>query len=153
MHSPTYREKFREFLKIDFPRVPYPRDGKHFRALAKLGAELRELHLMQSPKLNRLITTYPESGDNTVTAVVREKAPLGLTKARKNTVWINKTQRFERVPQVAWDFPIGGHLPAQKYLKDRNGRVLTGNEIRHYQKIIVALVETAKLMQKIDAVE
>jgi len=153
LHSPTYREKFREFLKIDFPRVPYPRDAKHFRALAKLGAELRELHLMQSPKLNRLITTYPEPGDNTVTAVVREKAPLGLTKARKNTVWINKTQRFERVPQVAWDFPIGGYLPAQKYLKDRNGRVLTGNEIRHYQKIIVALVETAKVMQKIDAIE
>ena len=152
LHSPTYRKKFREFLKIDFPRVPYPRDRKHFRALAKLGAELRQLHLMESPKLNRLITTFPESGDNTVTAVVREKAPLGLTKARKNTVWLNKTQRFERVPETAWNFAVGGYFPAQKYLKDRKGRALSWNEIHHYQKIIVALVETAKVMEKIDAV-
>ncbi|MDD9884888.1 MAG: DNA methyltransferase, partial [Gammaproteobacteria bacterium] len=138
--------------KIDFPRVPFPRDRKHFRALAKLGAELRQLHLMESAKLNRLITTYPESGDNTVTAVVREKAPLGLTKARKNTVWLNKTQRFERVPETAWNFAVGGYFPAQKYLKDRKGRALSWNEIHHYQKIIVALVETAKVMEKIDAV-
>jgi len=154
LYSPAYRDKYREFLKIDFPRVPYPRDKKHFRALAKLGAELRALHLMQSAKLNRLITTYPETcGDvvvnNVVTKVVHEKAPLG---ARKNTVWINKTQRFERVPEVAWNFAIGGYLPAQKYLKDRKGRALSWNEIDHYQKLIVALVETAKVMARIDAV-
>jgi len=153
LHSPAYRKKFREFLKIDFPRVPYPRDKKHFRALAKLGAELRALHLMTSPKLERITTAYPETcGDvvanNVVTKVVREKAPLG---ARKNIVWINKTQRFERVPQVAWDFAVGGYFPAQKYLKDRKGRALSWNEIHHYQKIIAALTESAKVMNKIDA--
>jgi len=142
LHSPAYRKKYREFLKIDFPRVPYPRDRKHFRALAKLGAELRALHLMTSPKLEKVKTSYPHIGDNTVTAVVREN----------QNVWINKTQCFVRVPQTAWDFYIGGYQPAKKYLKDRKGRTLTWDEIHHYQKIIAALVETAKVMDKIDAV-
>ena len=142
LHGPTYREKFREFLKIDFPRVPFPRDRKHFRVLAKLGAELRALHLMESAKLNRLITTYPEPGDNTVTA--------GKFEAGK--VWINKTQHFAQAPKAAWEFYIGGYQPAQKYLKDRRDRALTPDEINHYQKIIVALVETAKVMKKIDTV-
>ncbi|MDD9812029.1 MAG: N-6 DNA methylase [Gammaproteobacteria bacterium] len=142
LHGPTYREKFREFLKIDFPRVPYPRDKKQFRALAKLGAELRALHLMESEKLNRLITTYPEPGDNTVTAV----------KFDNGKVWINKTQHFAQAPKSAWEFYIGGYQPAQKYLKDRKNRALTPDEINRYQKIIVALVETAKVMKKIDAV-
>ena len=142
LYSPAYRKKFREFLKIDFPRVPYPRDKKHFRALAKLGAELRQLHLMTSVKLERMKTTYPQTGDDIVTKIVR----------KKNTVWLNKTQRFERVPEIAWNFAVGGYFPAQKYLKDRKGRTLSWNEIHHYQKIIVALVETAKVMEKIDAV-
>ena len=142
LHSPTYRKKFREFLKIDFPRVPFPRDRKQFRALAKLGAELRALHLMESEKLNRLITTYPEPGDNTVTTVKFEAG-----KAR-----INATQYFGDVPPAAWAFYIGGYQPAQKYLKDRKSRALTPDEIHHYQQIIVALVETAKVMKQIDAV-
>ena len=142
LHSPTYRKKFREFLKIDFPRVPFPRDKKQFRALAKLGAELRALHLMESAKLESVKTTYPQVGDNTVTAVVREN----------ENVWINQTQHFTRVPRTAWEFYIGGYQPAQKYLKDRKGRTLTWDEIRHYQKIIAALGETAKAMEKIDKV-
>ncbi|MDD9818800.1 MAG: N-6 DNA methylase [Gammaproteobacteria bacterium] len=140
LHSPAYRKKFREFLKIDFPRVPYPRDKKQFRALARLGAELRTLHLMESAKLDKLITTYPQTGDNTITAI----------KFEAGKVWINKTQHFAQVPKAAWDFHIGGYQPAQKYLKDRKNRSLTPDEIRHYQKIIVALAETAKVMQKID---
>jgi len=143
LHSPAYRNKFREFLKIDFPRVPYPRDGKRFRALARLGAVLRELHLMQSAKLDKLITAYPKTGDNIVTAV----------KFDNGKVRINAAQYFAGVPSAAWEFAIGGYQPAQKYLKDRKGRALTADEIRHYQKIIIALVETAKVMQKIDAVD
>jgi len=139
LHSPAYRKKFREFLKIDFPRIPFPRDRKHFRVLAALGAELRALHLMQSPKLDNLITTYPEPGDNIVTKVQFDNG-----KAR-----INATQYFGNVPQTAWDFYIGGYQPAQKYLKDRKNRALTPDEIRHYQKIIVALVETARVMGEI----
>jgi len=151
LHSPTYREKFREFLKIDFPRVPYPRDRKHFRALANLGAELRALHLMESAKLNQLITTYPEPGDNTVTRrIVKGDYEITDSATGLGKVWLNNTQYFGEVPQTAWEFPIGGYFPAQKYLKDRKNRALTWDEINHYQKIIVALVETAKLMEQID---
>jgi len=142
LHNPTYRAKYREFLKIDFPRVPYPRDREQFRALARLGTELRALHLMESAKLDKLITTYPKTGDNIVAAV----------KFDADKVRINKTQYFAGVPKTAWEFPIGGYQPAQKYLKDRKNRALTWDEIAHYQRVIVALVETAKLMQKIDAV-
>ncbi|MDD9884134.1 MAG: DNA methyltransferase, partial [Gammaproteobacteria bacterium] len=142
LHGPTYRNKFREFLKIDFPRVPYPRDRKHFRALAKLGAELRALHLMTSAKLNVPAIPYQQPGDNIVTTV----------RFDAGKVYINKTQHFAEVPQTAWDFYIGGYQPAQKYLKDRRDRALTWDEIAHYQKIIVALVETAKVMKQIDAV-
>ena len=141
LHSPGYRETYREFLKTDFPRVPFPAEKKQFRTLAELGAELRSLHLMESEKLNKPITAYPEAGDHIVRQVKREK----------DKVRINKTQYFAEIPDVAWDFHIGGFQPAQKYLKDRKGRELTFDEIRHYQKIIVALVETAKIMQEIDA--
>jgi len=156
LHGPTYRNKFREFLKIDFPRVPFPRDKKQFRALAKLGAELRALHLMESPKLNTLITTYPEPGNNIITRrLTKDDYELTDSTAgagRLGRVWLNDTQYFGAVPQTAWQFPIGGYLPAQKYLKDRRDRALTWDEIAHYQKIIVALVETAKVMKQIDAV-
>ena len=141
LHSPSYRETYGALLKTDFPRAPFPADKKQFRALVKLGAELRALHVMESEKLNKLTTDYPEAGDNIVRQVKREKS----------RVHINDTQHFAGVPEVAWNFHIGGYQPAQKYLKDRKDRKLTPDEIRHYQKIIVALVETAKIMQKIDA--
>ena len=141
LHSPGYRETYSELLKTDFPRAPFPADKKQFRSLVKLGAELRALHLMESEKLNRLITKYPESGDNIVRQVKREK----------DKVRINDTQHFARVPEAAWNFHIGGYQPAQKYLKDRKDRKLAPDEIRHYQKIIVALLETAKIMREINA--
>ncbi|MDD9814687.1 MAG: DNA methyltransferase, partial [Gammaproteobacteria bacterium] len=142
LHSPAYRKKFREFLKIDFPRVPYPRDKKQFSALAKLGAELRALHLMESEKLDKPTATYPATGDNIVTAV----------KFDGGKVWISKTQHFARVPKAAWDFYIGGYQPAQKWLKDRKGRKLSPQDVVHYQKIIAALVATAGVMGEIDKV-
>ena len=141
LHSPGYRETYRESLKTGFPRVPFPADKKQFLALADLGAELRALHLMESEKLKKLITAYPEAGDHIVRQVKREK----------DKVRINKTQYFAEIRDVAWDFHIGGFQPAQKYLKDRKGRELTFDERCHYQKIIVALVETEKIMKEIDA--
>ena len=140
LHSPSYREKYKEFLKIDFPRVPYPKDAQSFKSLVALGRELRELHLLESPKVNQFITTYPVAGSNAV-----EKISY-----KEGNVFINGEQYFGNVPEIAWNFYIGGYQPAQKWLKDRKSRTLTNEDIEHYQKIIVALTETDRLMKGID---
>ncbi|WP_088653538.1 type ISP restriction/modification enzyme [Geofilum rhodophaeum] len=143
LHSPSYREKYKEFLKIDFPRVPYPKDADQFWKFVQLGGELRQIHLLESPIVEKRITTYPNSGTNEVEKPVYEDG----------NVWINKEQYFDGVPEVAWSFYIGGYQPAQKWLKDRKGRVLNFEDILHYQKIIVALSETDRLMKEIDKIE
>jgi predicted helicase len=142
LHSPSYREKYKEFLKIDFPRVPYPRDQNTFWKLVKHGGELRQIHLLESPVVEKYISSYPIDGNNQVDKV----------KYQDNKVWINETQYFDKVPQVAWEFYIGGYQPAQKWLKDRKGRTLTYEDILHYQKIIVALSETDRIMKEIDLI-
>lgn len=142
LHSPTYRETYKEFLKIDFPRVPYPKDAVTFWQLVALGGELRQLHLLESPKVEQYITQYPEDGDNVV----------GKVRYENGRVYINETQYFAGVPPVAWEFYIGGYQPAQKWLKDRKGRELGFEDILHYQKMVVALVETDRVMKKIDEI-
>ena len=142
LHSPTYREKYNEFLKIDFPRVPYPKDKKQFDALVALGRELREVHLLESPIVGKFITSYPVSGSDIVEKVAY----------KDGKVFINAEQYFGSVPDVAWDFYIGGYQPAQKWLKDRKGRELTSDDIEHYQKIIVALAETDRVMREVDKI-
>jgi predicted helicase len=162
LHSPSYREKYKEFLKIDFPRVPAPPEKDTFWKLVKLGSELRQIHLLESPIIEKYITQYPEDGDNIVAKpkykefymVVDENIithndppyPMG-------NVFINETQYFANVPEVAWNFYIGGYQPAQKWLKDRKDRELSYEDILHYQKIIVALFETDRIMKEIDKIE
>ncbi|MFN5555406.1 MAG: type ISP restriction/modification enzyme [Chryseotalea sp.] len=143
LHSPTYREKYKEFLKIDFPRVPYPKDTSTFWQLVKLGGQIREIHLLESPLVEKYITQYPVDGNNIVTK----------PKFDKGKVYINDTQYFNNVPLIAWEFYIGGYQPAQKWLKDRKDRKLEFEDILHYQKIIVALTETDRLMKEIDKIE
>jgi predicted helicase len=142
LHSPTYREKYKEFLKIDFPRVPYPKNKDSFWQLVKLGGEIRQIHLLESPLVDTPISKYPITGTNVVSKVRYEAGK----------VFINETQCFENVPEIAWNFYIGGYQPAQKWLKDRKDRELQIDDIRHYLKIIVALVETDRLMKEIDGV-
>lgn len=156
LHSPSYREKYKEFLKIDFPRVPYPKDQESFWKLVELGGEIRQIHLLESPIVEKYITQYPVDGDNIVSKPRFENSPPpeGWLKAGVvGKVYINETQYFDNVPQVAWEFYIGGYQPAQKWLKDRKDRTLDFEDILHYQKIIVALTETDKLMKEIDEVE
>jgi predicted helicase len=143
LHSPTYREKYKEFLKIDFPRIPYPKNKDTFWQLVKLGGTIRQIHLLESPTVEKYITQYPIDGNNEV----------GKTKYQDGKVYINDTQYFANVPQTAWDFYIGGYQPAQKWLKDRKGRTLEFDDILHYQKIIVALSETDRLMKEIEKIE
>jgi predicted helicase len=157
LHSPTYRQKYKEFLKIDFPRVPYPKDAETFWSLVKLGGELRGIHLLESPLLNKLITKYPADGDNRVGKIRFELYDYIHSLPGENpdylgTVHINDTQYFADVPSSAWNFYIGGYQPAQKWLKDRKDRQLSFEDILHYQKIIVALKETGRIMQEIDQI-
>lgn len=140
LHSPNYREKYKEFLKIDFPRVPYPKNQKTFFDLVALGGELRQIHLLESTVVEKYITQYPEDGDNVVVKPTY----------KDGNVYINPTQYFANVPEVAWNFYIGGYQPAQKWLKDRKDRELSYEDILHYQKIIVALSETDRIMGEID---
>jgi predicted helicase len=143
LHSPTYRETYKEFLRIDFPRVPYPSDTTKFWQLVALGGELRQLHLLEHIAINQLITSYPESGSNLVDKPHYEDGK----------VYINDTQYFEGVPQLAWEFYIGGYRPAYQWLKYRKGRTLGHEDISHYQKIIKVMVETDRLMQVIDKID
>ena len=153
LHRPTYREKYKEFLKIDFPRVPYPKDLTTFNKLTELGSQLRKLHLLESDVIENYITQYPIDGNNIVTKprFVNSPSQEGLGVVGK--VYINDTQYFDIVPEVAWNFYIGGYQPAQKWLKDRKERTLEFDDILHYQKIIVALTETDRLMKEIDKVD
>jgi type I restriction-modification system DNA methylase subunit len=139
LHWPEYREKYKEFLKIDFPRVPYPKNSKEFERFRKAGQRLRKLHLMTTSDIDDLITTYPIAGDNEVVKL----------KYEDGKVYINKDQYFGDVPEAAWGFYIGGYQPAQKWLKDRKGRILSADDIEHYQRIIKVLSETSSAMKKI----
>ncbi len=145
LHSPRYRETYKEFLKIDFPRVPYPSNSQTFWQLVALGGQLRKTHLLENRMdidLQGSVISYPIAGNNVVDKLNYEAGK----------VFINATQYFENVPEIAWGFYIGGYQPAQKWLKDRKGRALSLEDIEHYQKIINALLETDRLMREVDTV-
>lgn len=140
LHSPSYRKKYKEFLKIDFPRIPVPTQAQ-FDRITPLGNQLRELHLMTSRLLDDYITTFSVIGDNVV----------GKVRYLNNCVWLNDTQYFGNVPEIAWNLYIGGYQPAQKWLKDRKGRTLSSADLDHYQKIIKVLFNTDRIMREIDS--
>lgn len=142
LHSPDYRQTFAEFLKIDFPRIPYPRSPEFFRRVSEKGEQLRRLHLMEPAAIGVTACPYHGDGDDVVTS--------GYPKYEGGKVHINKDQFFADVPEVAWDFHIGGYQPAQKWLKDRKGRSLSWDDIGHYQKIIRVLTETDGVMKEIE---
>jgi predicted helicase len=141
-HCPTYRKRYAEFLKIDFPRLPLTSDKKLFAKLVAKGQELVALHLLKSPKVDDFITSYPAVGSNAVEKV----------KYANGKVWINTEQYFGGVPENVWEFKVGGYQVCEKWLKDRKGRSLSSEDINHYQRVVVALKETIRLMKEIDKV-
>lgn len=149
LHCPAYRETYAEFLKIDFPRVPFPPSPEVFRAISEQGEALRRLHLMEDAAIGATPYPFHGEGDSVVDKPRYEPQPDGTGR-----VYINgkgtEGQYFDAVPAVAWGFPIGGYQPAQKWLKDRKGRTLTFDDIRHYQKIIKILAETSRIMEEIE---
>lgn len=139
LHSLSYRERYKEFLKVDFPRVPLPKTAKEFNRLTAIGQQLIDLHLMNNAQSWKCTTTFPEVGSQQV----------DFQKWKDGQVWINDKQYFGNVPESVWEFYIGGYQPAQKWLKDRKGHILSFDEIKHYLHIIHALEETMKLMKEI----
>jgi predicted helicase len=140
LYSNKYRETWSEFLKIDFPRVPYPENAAQFQKLAAFGATLRHLHLLENVHISD-VAAYPVKGNNTIDTL----------DYKTDSVYINREQYFAHIPPEVWNCQIGGYQPAQKWLKDRKGRTLDIDEIEHYQKIITALRLTIDLQAQIDA--
>jgi hypothetical protein len=142
LHSPTYRTRYVDFLKTDFPRIPLPGSLAIFRDLIGFGAELVALHLLESPKVERFITEY-----------LGGRAPeVERVSWSNNTVWLDKAQTtsFKGVRAEVWNFHVGGYQVCEKWLKYRKGRTLSRDDIAHYQKVVVALAETIRLMKAID---
>jgi hypothetical protein len=144
-HSPTYRERYAEFLTIDFPRLPLTADAALFRELCAPGAELTALHVMEAHA--PIFTRYPIAGDNTVDKPRYTEPGQGASEGR---VWINRTQYFEGVAPELWEHRVGGYQVAEKWLKDRKGRALTYDDLTHYQRTLAALARTVELMAAVD---
>ncbi len=141
LSSPTYRQRYYDFLKYDFPRIPLPQDIEHFRTLAALGQHLIDWHLLkdvQIPAVHR----FEGEGDGVV-----EKA-----RYLDGRVWINPTQYFTDVPEDVWEYEIGAYQVCEKWLKDRRGEVLRHEDVRQYRAILVAIAETLAVMAEIDSV-
>lgn len=178
LHSPAYRETFAEFLKIDFPRIPYPPSPKVFAHVSEKGEQLRRLHLMETRAIGETPYPYRGEGDDVVSsgfpkweanpssvrhepvegpsfpsAAATEKGQ-GFDRLSANgkvgRVHVNKDQYFDGVPEIAWTFHIGGYQPAQKWLKDRRGRTLSFDDITHYQRIVKILTGTDRIMHEIE---
>ena len=148
-HSPEYRRRYAEFLKIDFPRVPMPKSKPLFRKLCKVGEKLVKLHLMEAEILedDKKRLGFDISGDD----IVDKGYPKYVAHAdrpQKGKVYINKEQYFEGVRPDVWEFHIGGYQVCEKWLKDRRQRTLSYEDISHYQKIVVVLGETIRLMNE-----
>lgn len=138
-NGPAYRETYAALLKIDFPRIPWPASPAEFRDISGKGGQLRRLHLMEPAAIGP--APYPFKGEG--------DAVVGRPRFEAGRVWINATQYFADVPEVSWNFYIGGYQPARKWLKDRKGRALSFDDVKHYQRIVRILAETGRIMKTI----
>jgi hypothetical protein len=145
-YSQSYRIRYSEFLKKDFPRLPLTSQVNLFRALCGLGSHLVALHLMEQRASG--IPAFNISGSDSVETVRYTEPGQG---AAQGWVWINKEQYFEGVAPEVWNFHVGGYQVCQKWLKDRKGRTLEYEDIRHYQQIVAVLAETIRIMEQIDS--
>jgi len=143
LYANTYRSKYAEFLKADFPRVPFTKDYDLFLKIGEHGKRLADLHLMKSVELDNPIARLQGSGDCKV-----EKPNC---KREEKRIYINKSQYFEGVEGEIWEYQIGGYKVAEKWLKDRKGRTLSPDDIRHYCRVVTALKRTMEVQQDIDA--
>lgn len=140
LYHPEYVNKYKEFLKSDFPRIPFPKNKEEFFVLVNFGERLRKLHLLDSDSINNIITTYPINGTNEVSKI----------EYKDKNVYINNEQYFGGIEEDIWNFYIGAYQPVQKYLKDRKGKVLSMENIINYEKMIVSISETIKTIKELE---
>ncbi|MDI6871907.1 MAG: N-6 DNA methylase [Bacillota bacterium] len=143
LHAPSYRERYSEFLRIDFPRIPFSADREVFEAMAELGRRLVELHILKSSLLDSPLAQFEGQGDNRVLEDLRYESPT-------ERIYVNQTQYFAPVAPEVWEYQIGGYQVCKKWLKDRQERVLSLDELRTFCRTITALAHTIRLQGEID---
>lgn len=141
LHAPSYRQRYAEFLRLDFPRLPLTSNAALFRELCGYGVQLADLHTGKYS--GPVMATFPADGSNRVETVKYDE---------QGKVWINKTQYFEGINPAVWRFKMGSYQVCQKWLKDRKGHTLSADDLHQYQKIVAALSRTISLMAEIDNV-
>ena len=144
LYSNAYRKKYAEFLKSDFPRIPFCSDAGLFKRLAKLGSNLVDLHLTKSGKLNRPTAKFEGKGDNLVEDVKYDE--------KKKLIWINADRHFGPIGKEVWEYQIGGYQVMAKWLKDRKGQRLQLDDIKHYCRIATAIKQTISIQKRIDKI-
>jgi predicted helicase len=149
LYAPAYREKYSEFLRMDFPRVPFTADAGLFQKLAALGARLTALHLLKSPELDPPACRFDGEGDSR--SVKGKKAGLRYD-PDEHRVYINSTQYFAPVPEAVWNYQVGGYQVCEKWLKDRQDHRLEVEDIRTYCRIVTALQRTIAIQSDIDSI-
>ena len=142
LHSNVYRKKYNEQLKTDFPRIKYPKDAEEFKSLIKYGIKLRKLHLMEENKEVKKDINYPVDGSNEIGKIYHEG----------EKIYINETQYFEKISVEIYDYFVGGYRPAYQWLKERKGKILSYENIKHYKNIIYILSETIEIQKEIDKI-
>jgi predicted helicase len=159
LHSPRYRTRYSDFLKSDYPRIPITSDSELFDKLSALGADLIAFHLLDDDYEGASWTRFPAKRKSPLKTHItrftgrgRAEVAKGHPKFKDGNVYINPEHYFEGVPEEVWNFHIGGYQVCEKWLKDRRGRTLSDEGINHYQRVVVALNETIRLMAEIDRV-
>jgi predicted helicase len=142
LYSNAYRKKYAEFLKTDFPRIPFTKDYKLFNKLAEKGEELIELHLLKSKKLVKPIAKCEGSGDLRVKKITYDQ--------EKSRVYINPEKWFADIPPEVWEYHIGGYQVSEKWLKYRKGKGLSSEEVAHYTRVVTAIAETITIQETLD---
>ncbi|MFV9689615.1 MAG: type ISP restriction/modification enzyme [Desulfobacteria bacterium] len=144
LYSNSYRTKYSEFLRVDFPRVPFTKEHKLFEEMGKCGKRLVDLHLLQSSELDPPVARFQGKGNNKV-----EKVKYNEKEAR---TYVNQDQYFEGVAKEIWEYRIGGYQVCNKWLKDRKGGILSLEDIKRYCKVATAIQRTIKVQRNIDVI-
>ena len=152
LYSNIYRTQYAEFLKIDFPRVPFTKYLKLFSQMAQYGKRLVDLHLLKSPELDSPIAKFEAKGDNIVQKLKYERSPSPCGIGRGGRLYINKDQYFDGISSEIWQYQIGGYQVCDKWMKDRKGRSLTLDDIKHYCKIVTSIQKTIEMQKAIDKI-